>query len=77
MATTIELDSDEALVLLDFALRFAETDELKILHRAEKVALWNFGCLLEKQSLELFDEAYRELLDAARERLAPSDPDAT
>jgi hypothetical protein len=66
---SLVLTNDEALVLLDFLTRFVETDELTTEDRAEQQALWNLQCLLEKQMAEVFDPAYRELVQQARARL--------
>ena len=65
----INLTKDEAIVLFEFLSRFSDKDELKIEHQAEERALWDLACILEKKLSEPFSENYREILEAARERL--------
>ncbi|MDJ0975899.1 MAG: hypothetical protein QNJ98_15670 [Planctomycetota bacterium] len=77
-STDVRLTRDEALVLFELAWRFSETDELSIAHEGERRALWNLCCAFESTLLEPCLPNYHDLLNAARERLAPSeteDPD--
>ena len=73
---TLTLSNAEALVLFDFVTRFSTTDVLELEDRAEAQALWNVGCLLEKQLVEVFDPSFNSLLQAARDELRPMDTDS-
>lgn len=66
----IVLTKDEAIVLDNLLSRFSETNKLNIEHKAEKVALWNLCCLIEKEIAEQFDPEYNNILDKARENLS-------
>jgi len=66
---SVELTADEALVLFEFLSRYSNTDKLTIEDQAEQRALWNLNCCLEKILIEPFDVAYKQLLQAARDRL--------
>ena len=64
----IRLTPAEAVVLLEFLNRFAETDTLSIADRAEQWALWNLLCALERVILPppshpTLDEARAALRD--------------
>lgn len=65
----VELTKDEALVLFDFLSRFSSKDVLDIQDQAEKRALWNLTCVLEKVLAEPFSESWKEAISAAKERL--------
>ena len=65
--TKLELTSDEALVLVDFLLRFRDEDELKIEDPSEEQLLWDLCAMLESKVPELLDKNYMELLAKARE----------
>lgn len=65
----IVLTKDEAIVLDNLLSRFSETDKLDIVHKAERVALWNLCCLIEKEISEPLDTKYNNILDKARENL--------
>ncbi len=73
-AVTIELTQDEALVLFGFLQHFSETGELRIHDPAERRALWNLACLLEKTLVVPFDRDYAAQLAWARNSLR-DDPD--
>ena len=64
---TIELKPEEALVLVEFLLRFRDQGKLSIEHKAEVNMLWNLCALLESQVPELLDPAYAQKLVQARE----------
>jgi hypothetical protein len=65
---TLELTKAEALILIDFLIRFRDTDELRVEHEGESRVLWDVCALLEKQlSRELLDPAWPKLLDEARQ----------
>jgi hypothetical protein len=70
----ISLSDDEALVLFEFLSRFSDTDRLDLVHKAEKIALWNLCCKFESLLVEPFAENYVRLLNEARERLAYEEP---
>jgi hypothetical protein len=72
VAVSLDLTSDEALVLFDFLTRYTDSDRLEIADQAEQRALWNLCAILEKALVEPFDPAYGELLEAARQRLRDS-----
>jgi hypothetical protein len=66
---TIQLNSDEALVLVEFLLRFQDSEVLTIEHKAEERVLWDVGAMLEKQVPELLAADYKVRLSRAREAL--------
>lgn len=66
----IDLKPEEALVLIDFLLRFRDQEKLSIAHQAEANALWDLCAMLESQIPELLDPAYKEKLGAARTAVA-------
>jgi hypothetical protein len=70
---TIELKGPEALVLVDFLLRYRDQEELRIENHAEERILWDLCALLESQVPELLDPAYKAKLAAARELIAGDD----
>lgn len=69
----IDLKPEEALVLIDFLLRFRDQETLCIAHPAETNALWDLCAVLESQVPELLDPEYEGKLAAARNAVA--DPD--
>lgn len=69
----LALTSDEALVLHDLLQRFTATGHLALVDQAEERALWNLGCLLERELVEPFSAHYAQALAAARAALR--DPD--
>jgi hypothetical protein len=68
------LSADEALVLFDLLGRLADDGRLAAEHPAEQRVLWNLEARLERRLTEPLDPRYSELLAAARERVADSDP---
>jgi hypothetical protein len=66
----LNLTDDEALVLHDLLWRFAETNELSLAHNAEFIALSSISAQLDRELVAPFQDDYRELVDAARARLA-------
>jgi len=64
---SIELTNNEALVLVEFLLRFRDKEKLSIEDEAEEQILWDLVALLESEVPELLDENYGELLEKARE----------
>lgn len=69
----IEITNDEALVLFELLARYSETGTLEVVDKAEKRALWNLCCVLEKILIEPFYSDYLELIKAARDRLRDED----
>jgi hypothetical protein len=67
---TIRLTRDEALVLFDWISRFSAAGGAdRFEHGSEQLILWHLEAILEKELIEPFDDNYRGLLQAARERL--------
>jgi len=69
----IELKPEEALVLIDFLMRYRDKESLSIAHPAEANVLWDLCALLESQVPELLDPAYAEKLDQARVAVCSND----
>jgi hypothetical protein len=69
----IELKAQEALVLIDFLLRFRDNESLSIEHHAEECILWDVCALLESQVPELLAKDYRTQLKRARSLVANDD----
>ncbi|MER7283174.1 hypothetical protein ABT369_52980 [Dactylosporangium sp. NPDC000244] len=68
----ISLTQDEALVLFEWLWRIDEqTDRFGDLveDEAERRALWNLTCLLERELVQPFSANYAELVEQARSRL--------
>jgi hypothetical protein len=66
---TIELNEDEALVLLDNKSETGFDDQ------AEQRVLWDLEAVLESNLAAVVDPEYQSLLAAARDRVRdPSDP---
>jgi hypothetical protein len=70
---TIELKAEEALVLIDFLLRFRDKEQLAIEHDAEEQILWDLCALLESQVPELLDPEYVKKLALARTLVTSDD----
>jgi len=72
MASDIELKitKDEALALCDFFARFDQQDDFTLRHTAEYLAFQKIAAQLDRILVEPFDPAYKELVMAAKERLA-------
>lgn len=71
---TITLTSDEALVLFELLHRWEDAGQVSAPeHQGEQVALWNLSALLERELREPFDADYGDLVDAARDRLTPTE----
>ena len=64
--TILKLTSNEALVLIDFLIRFRDDDELKIENPAEEQILWDLCAMLESKVPELLHKDYKQLLRKAR-----------
>ena len=67
---TLELTADEALVLFDWLGRSSSRDQpAAFADPAERVALGNLECLLERVLVEPLDPDYAALVEAARAAL--------
>jgi hypothetical protein len=69
---TITLSRDEGLVLFEFFARFCEADDgdFTLRHTAEYLAFMRMSAQLDKLFVEPFDPKYKDLLRAARDRVA-------
>ena len=67
---TLKISEDEALVLFDYFSRFDETDDLSFRHPAEYIALQRLAGQVDKTTSAMFKPQYRQLLTAARQRIA-------
>lgn len=70
---SIQLTSDEALVLYDWLTRFNNNAKAKFDDQAEQRVLWDLEALLEKTLVEPFGDEYNELLSRARTNVRDSD----
>jgi hypothetical protein len=66
---TIILSRDEALVLDDLLSTFTNQFAIEISHPAQRRALWNLACLIEKELVETFKPDYKERLAIAKKNL--------
>jgi hypothetical protein len=73
LMATIQLKPEEALVLIEFLLRFRDKEQLSIAHEAEANVLWDLCALLESQVPELVHSAYTNKLERARNAVASAD----
>jgi len=67
---SITLSRDEALILLDMLADFRDEAVLPVTSQAERRALWNLTCLLEKVVPEAVGTNYRELVKIATKNLS-------
>ena len=66
----LELTKPEAIVLVEFLLRFRDKDSLAIEDEAESQILWDLCCMIEDKVPELLDPRWNEHLIAARKKVA-------
>lgn len=66
---TITLTRDEALVVDDLLETFTDQPAVQIAHPAQRRALWNLACLIEKELVETFNPDYKERLEIAKKNL--------
>ncbi len=66
---SINLEKFEALVLIEFLLRFRDDERLIIENDAEEQILYDLCVMLESEVQELNKPNYKELLTAARKKL--------
>jgi hypothetical protein len=69
VTVTLSLTDDEALVLFDWLVREDEK-RLPTAHEAEQKVLWGLEAQLERVLVEPLRPEYREMVAAARERIA-------
>lgn len=69
-SVSITLTKDEALVLLELVDDFRDEPSLAVRDQAERHALWNLACLLQKAVPEVFSPNYKELVEIARKNLS-------
>ena len=67
---SISLTRDEALVLLEIFGDFRDEAAIVVKDQAERRALWNLTCLLEKAIPDIFSSNYRELVEGAKRNLS-------
>lgn len=61
-------------MLLEPVHRWEDADQVSApQHKGEQVALWNLSALLQRELREPFDPQYCDLVDAARDRLTPTE----
>ena len=65
----IKLTNDEALVLFDWLSRCDDSNLHTFEDQAEQRVLWDIEATLEKSLVELFADNYKDLLEAARQRV--------
>jgi hypothetical protein len=64
------IGEDDAVILFEFFERFDDTEELFFVHPAEWIALGRLSAQICSTTSAMFNPKYREILDAARERVA-------
>ena len=70
---SINLTPSEALVLVDFLIRYRDEEKLKIEDSSEQKLLWDLCAMLESEVPELLSENYKELLNMARSTVNSGD----
>jgi hypothetical protein len=69
---SIELTSDEALVLFEWIARVHKDGTLVFRDEAEKQVLWDIECILEETLVEPLKPDYEKLVERARARVRDS-----
>jgi hypothetical protein len=62
----VNLTRAEAVVLIEFLMRFRDKDRLAVEHEAEQQLLWDLCCVVERQLPELFDPQWGSIVERAR-----------
>ena len=62
----VNLTRAEAVVLIEFLMRFRDKDRLAVEHEAEQQLLSDLCAVVENQLPELFDPQWRSLVEQAR-----------
>jgi hypothetical protein len=68
----LNLTKAEALILFELLADFHEESSVPVKDQADRIALWNLCCLLEKSLVEIFSPNYKDLLLQARQELLSS-----
>lgn len=66
---SVELNSEEALVLFDYLSQFEKTGKLEIRDSSEEAVLMNILCVLEEEVSESFSSNYSEIILEARNKV--------
>jgi hypothetical protein len=71
----VNLTRAEAIVLIEFLMRFRDKDRLAVEHGAEQQLLFDLCCVVENQLPELFDPQWNALVQQSRTAVldAPSE----
>ena len=67
------MTNNEALVLVEFLLRFRDRGKLSIEDEAEEQILWDLCAMIETGVPELLDKNYKDLVVKAREIVKSGD----
>ncbi|MBS2214030.1 hypothetical protein KEM09_21660 [Carboxylicivirga mesophila] len=71
---TIQMTSDEAIVLYEFLCRFNNQKETTDLQdQSEQRALWDIETILEKQLIDTFKSDYLAIVEQARNKIRDKD----
>jgi hypothetical protein len=70
----VELTRAEAIVFVDFLMRFRDREGLAVEHEAESQLLYDLCGMAEQHLPELFDPEWRSLVEKARATVL-ADPD--
>jgi len=62
----VNLTRAEAIVLIEFLMRFRDKDRLAVEHQAEEQLLCDLTSTVEQQLPELFDPRWASLVEQAR-----------
>ena len=62
----LELSKPEAIVLIQFLMRYRDRERLAVEHDAEEQLLWDLCAVLEQKVPELLDPRWGELLETSR-----------
>jgi hypothetical protein len=71
----ITLTRAEAVVLIEFLMRFRDKERLAIEHESEQQLLWDLCCVVESQLPELFDPQWKAIVEQSQTAVlaAPSE----
>jgi hypothetical protein len=62
----VNLTRAEAVVLIEFLMRFRDKERLSVEHEAEEQLLYDLCAAVENQLPELFNPQWRALVESAR-----------
>ncbi len=63
---TVDLTRAEAIVLVDFLMRFRDNERLTVEHEAETQLLYDLCYMVEQRLPELFNPEWRSLVEDAQ-----------